>query len=103
VAANNGSALSDLAVQTDAYNWLTAGVMLAGRFATLAVALALAGTLARKPRNEHVTSGTFRTNSPLFGALLVATAIVVTALTFLPADALGPVAEHLLMRGGHTF
>jgi K+-transporting ATPase ATPase A chain len=103
VAANNGSALGGLTTATDAYDWLTAGVMLAGRFATLAVALALAGTLARKPRNAEVTPGTFRTTSPMFGLLLAATAIVVTALTFVPADALGPVAEHLLMRSGHSF
>jgi K+-transporting ATPase ATPase A chain len=69
----------------------------------LAVALALAGTLARKTRNAEVTSGTFRKTSPIFGLLLIATAIVVTALTFIPADALGPVAEHLLLRAGHSF
>jgi hypothetical protein len=75
VAANNGSARGGLTIQTDAYNWLTAAVMLTGRFATLAVALALAGTLARKTRNAEVASGTFRTTSPIFGLLLIATAI----------------------------
>jgi potassium-transporting ATPase potassium-binding subunit len=103
VAANNGSVLAGLTIQTDAYNWLTAAVMLAGRFATLAVALALAGTLARKTRNLQITSGTFRTTSPMFALLLLGTAIVVTALTFIPADALGPVAEHLLLHAGHSF
>ena len=102
-AANNGSALGGLNIQTDGYNWLTAVVMLAGRFGTLAVVLALAAGLARKPRNAAETAGTFRTTSPMFGALLVATAVVVTALTFIPADALGPLAEHLLLHTGHLF
>jgi K+-transporting ATPase ATPase A chain len=103
VAANNGSSLGGLQTATDGYNWLTALVMLAGRFSTIVVALALAGALVRKPRNAVTTQGTLHTGSVTFGVLLLATAIVVTALTFVPADALGPIAEHLLLRNGHTF
>jgi K+-transporting ATPase ATPase A chain len=103
VSANNGSALGGLTIATDAYNALTAIVMLLGRFATLAIVLALAGSLVRKPRNAATTAGTFATTTPMFGVLLIATAIIVTALTFVPADALGPLAEHLLLQSGGRF
>jgi K+-transporting ATPase ATPase A chain len=102
VSANNGSALAGLGVQTDFYNAATAIVMLVGRFATLILVLAIAGGLARKPTNT-VTRGTLSTATPLFGMLLAATALIVTALTFVPADALGPAAEALLLRQGQTF
>lgn len=98
VSANNGSAMGALNIQTNFYNLATAIVMLVGRFGTLVLALALAGGLVLKPRNDQ-TKGTFSTATPVFGALLGATAIVVTALTFLPADALGPAAEALLLQG----
>jgi K+-transporting ATPase ATPase A chain len=95
VSANNGSAMGGLNIATNFYNALTAVVMLAGRFGTLVIALALAGALVRKPRNDQ-TAGTFSTTTPSFGALLAGTAVIVTALTFLPADALGPIAESLM-------
>jgi K+-transporting ATPase ATPase A chain len=103
VSANNGSAMGGLNVQTDFYNALTAVVMLIGRFGTLAVSLALAGGLVTKPRNAALALGSIDTTTPLFGGLLAATAIIVTALTFVPADALGPIAEHLLLRNGASF
>jgi len=103
VSSNNGSSMGGLNVQTNVYNALTAVVMLIGRFGTLAVSLALAGGLVTKPRNAAVSLGSIDTTTPLFGALLAATAIIVTALTFVPADALGPIAEHLLLRIGATF
>ena len=68
--------------------------MLAARFLVIIPTLAVAGSLAAKPRND-ATRGTFGTESILFGALLVAVVLVVGALTFVPADALGPVAQEL--------
>jgi K+-transporting ATPase ATPase A chain len=103
VAANNGSAMGGLATQTDAYNMLTAIVMLIGRFGTMVVILALAGGLVKKTRNTERTHGQLSTATPLFGALLAATALIVTGLTFVPADALGPIAEHLALHTGRTF
>jgi len=103
VSANNGSAMGGLNVQTNVYNALTALVMLLGRFGTMVVILALAGELVSKARNTAPASGTIDTTTPLFGGLLAATAVVVTALTFVPADALGPIAEHLLLRTGAMF
>jgi potassium-transporting ATPase potassium-binding subunit len=102
VMANNGSAMGGLNIQNDFYNWSTSIVMLMGRFATFILALALAGGLVKMPRNRE-THGTFSTATPLFGVLLGTTALIVTALTFIPADALGPIAEALLLHGGHTY
>ena len=97
VAANNGSVLGGLNIQNDFYNAITALVMLAGRFGTLSIILAIAGSLVQQPRNER-SIGSVSITTPVFGALLAVTAIVVTALTFLPADALGPIAEALALR-----
>ena len=94
--------MGGLAIQTDFYNVATAIVMLAGRFGTLVLVLALAGGLVRRPRNAR-TRGTLSTTTVLFGSLLAGTVLIVTALTFVPADALGPVAEHLLLRHGSSF
>jgi len=65
-----------------------------GRFIPIVAVLAIAGSLAAKKRVE-VTAGTLPTHGPLFIALLSGTVIVVGALTYLPALALGPVIEHL--------
>jgi K+-transporting ATPase ATPase A chain len=102
VQANNGSVLGGLNIQTDFYNALTTVVMLIGRFGTLIVILAIAGGLVRQPRNDRAT-GSLSPATPFFGLLLAATALVVTALTFLPADALGPVAEALILRHHGSF
>jgi K+-transporting ATPase ATPase A chain len=102
VSANNGSVMGGLSIANDFYNWSTAIVMLIGRFGTLVLALAVAGALVRKPRNTK-TSGVLSTATPLFGILLGSTALIVTALTFVPADALAQVAEALLLRQGQTF
>jgi K+-transporting ATPase ATPase A chain len=102
VQANNGSVLGGLNIQTDFYNAITAFVMLVGRFGTLIVILAIAGGLVRQARNDMPT-GSLSTATPLFGILLAATAVIVTALTFLPADALGPLAEVLKLRHGASF
>jgi K+-transporting ATPase ATPase A chain len=100
--ANNGSVLGGLNIQTDFYNAASAIVMLIGRFGTLIVTLAIAGSLARQPRNER-TQGALSPATPFFGLLLAVTALAVTALTFLPADALGPVAEALILRRHGSF
>jgi K+-transporting ATPase ATPase A chain len=94
-AAGNGSAFAGLN-PTLFYNVATGIVMLAARFLVIVPTLAIAGSLAAKPRNG-ATRGTLRTDSLLFGALLVCVIGVVGSLTFLPADALGPIAAHLDM------
>jgi len=93
---NNGSAFAGLNVNTPFYN-LTGGMaMLISRFWLAIPTLALAGSLARK-KAVPVGPGTLATHTPLFVALLIGVVIMVGALTFLPALALGPVIEHLLM------
>jgi potassium-transporting ATPase potassium-binding subunit len=99
--ANNGSAFAGLS--SNLFYNLTLGVnMVLGRFAVKIPVLALAGALAgKKAVPESV--GTFRTHSPIFIALLIGVIVIVGALTFLPADALGPIVEHLLLLQGKTF
>lgn len=93
---NNGSAFAGLNVNTPFYN-LTGGIaMLISRFWLAIPTLALAGSLARK-KIVPAGSGTLPTHTPLFVALLIGVVIMVGALTFLPALALGPIVEHLLM------
>jgi K+-transporting ATPase ATPase A chain len=91
---NNGSAFAGLNANTDFYNTATAVAMLLGRFGTLIPVMAIAGSLARKKRTPP-GAGTLPTHTPLFVALLVSVVLIVGALTFIPALALGPVAEHL--------
>ncbi len=76
--------------------------MFFGRFAVAIPTLALAGSLAGK-KAAAPGPGTFTTHSPIFVSLLIGTIVIVGALTFLPADALGPIVEHLLMNQGKTF
>ncbi|TKB75115.1 MAG: potassium-transporting ATPase subunit KdpA [Nitrospira sp.] len=93
---NNGSAFAGLNVNTPFYN-LTGGVeMLIARFWLAIPTLALAGSLARK-KSTPVGPGTLPTHTPLFVIVLIGVVIMVGALTFLPALALGPIVEHLLM------
>ena len=93
-ANNNGSAFAGLSANTPFYNILLAIAMWFGRFIPIVAVLAIAGSLAAKKRVE-VTAGTLPTHGPLFIALLSGTVIIVGALTYLPALALGPVIEHL--------
>jgi K+-transporting ATPase ATPase A chain len=94
--ATNGSSFAGLNANTPWFN-LTLGLeMLIGRFLVIIPALAIAGSLARK-RKLAATIGTMPTNGPMFVALLIGTIFLVTALTFLPAFSLGPVAEHYRM------
>ena len=93
---NNGSAFAGLNVNTTFYN-LSGGIaMLISRFWLAIPTLALAGSLAQK-KIVPAGSGTLPTHTPLFVALLIGVVIMVGALTFLPALALGPIVEHLLM------
>jgi potassium-transporting ATPase potassium-binding subunit len=94
VANNNGSAFAGLSANTPFYNTLTAVAMWFGRFAFIVPVLAIAGSLAKKKRIEP-TAGTLPTHGPLFVAMLVGTVVLVGALTYVPALALGPVVEHL--------
>jgi potassium-transporting ATPase potassium-binding subunit len=99
--ANNGSAFAGIGPSLF-YNLTTGVNMMFGRFAVAVPALALAGALAGKKAVPE-SAGTFTTHSPIFIALLIGVIIIVGALTFLPADALGPIVEHLLVLQGKTF
>jgi K+-transporting ATPase ATPase A chain len=98
-AANNGSAFAGLSGNTDWYN-LTLGVaMLIGRFLVIVPALAIAGSLAAK-KTVPASLGTFPTHDGLFVGLIVGVIVIVGGLTFLPALALGPIAEHFAISSG---
>ena len=99
-ANNNGSAFAGLSANTPFYNTLLAVAMWFGRFAFIIPVLAIAGSLAKKKRIE-ATAGTLPTHGPLFVALLVGTVVLVGALTYVPALALGPVIEHLQLHAIH--
>ncbi len=95
---NNGSAFAGLNANTPFYN-LTGGLaMLISRFWLAIPTLALAGALARK-KVVPAGPGTLPTHTPLFMVLLIGVVVIVGALTFLPALALGPIVEELMMRG----
>jgi K+-transporting ATPase ATPase A chain len=98
---NNGSAMAGLA-GSPYWNWTMGIAMLIGRFAFLIPILAFGGSLAQK-RVVPAGSGTFPTNGPLFVGLLIGVILIVGALTYFPAYALGPIVEHLLMQAGKTF
>ncbi len=93
-ANNNGSAFAGLSANTPFYNLLLAFAMLVGRFGMIVPVLAIAGSLSAKQR-QPAGNGTLPTHGPLFIGLLIGTVLLVGALTFVPALALGPVAEHL--------
>jgi len=99
---NNGSAFGGLGANTPWYNLTLGLAMLTGRFLFLIPLLAAAGSLARK-KKIPASSGTFPTHGPLFVTLLVGTVVLVGALTFFPALALGPIVEHYLMHDGKLF
>ncbi|HEU5441649.1 MAG TPA: potassium-transporting ATPase subunit KdpA [Ktedonobacterales bacterium] len=105
---NNGSAFAGLGTTTVGnpsfvfYNWTGAFAMLIGRFAFLIPVMALAGSLVRK-RIVPASPGTFPTTQPIFSGLVVGVIVIVGALTFFPALALGPIVEQLLMLAGKAF
>jgi K+-transporting ATPase ATPase A chain len=93
---NNGSAFGGLSANVPFYN-LTGGLaMLFARYWLAIPTLAIAGSLAQK-KLVPAGSGTLPTHTPLFVVLLIGVVIIVGALTFLPALALGPVVEHLML------
>ncbi len=99
---NNGSAFAGLTGNTPFYNWTGGFAMLIGRFAFLIPIMAFGGALVPK-RVVPAGPGTFPTTGPLFVILLVGVILIVGALTYFPAYALGPIVEHLLMQAGRTF
>lgn len=101
-AANNGSAFAGLTGATYYYNTMFGLNMLIGRFAMIVPMLALAGFLAEK-KTAPESAGTFPVAGPMFVILLIGVVIIVGALTFFPALALGPIVEHLSMAAGRVF
>jgi K+-transporting ATPase ATPase A chain len=99
---NNGSAFAGLSANTHWYNLSITVAMLLGRFLMIVPMLAVAGNLAQK-KLAPPSAGTFPVNTPLFTVLLVGVILIVGALTFFPALALGPILEHLLMLAGKSF
>lgn len=95
---NNGSAFGGLTANTPFYNTLLGFAMLLSRYWLAVPVLAIAGALAAK-KIVPASSGTLPTHTPLFVALLIGTVLLVGALTFVPALALGPIVEHLQMIG----
>jgi K+-transporting ATPase ATPase A chain len=95
-ANNNGSAFAGLSANTPFYNGLLGLAMWLGRFAMIVPVLAIAGSLAAKKRLP-VTGGTLPTHGPLFVSLLVGTVLLVGLLNYVPALALGPIVEHLVL------
>jgi K+-transporting ATPase ATPase A chain len=95
---NNGSAFAGLSANTPFYNLVGGLEMLASRYWIAVPTLAIAGALARK-KLVPAGLGTLPTHTSLFVAMLIGVVIIVGALTFIPALALGPIVEHLLMVG----
>ncbi len=93
---NNGSAFAGISADTPFYNTSLGIVMWLGRYWPIVAVLAAAGSFAAKKR-VPVTAGTMLTHGPTFVVLLIGTVILVGALTFVPALALGPVVEHLML------
>jgi potassium-transporting ATPase potassium-binding subunit len=96
---NNGSAFAGLSANTPFYNAMLGMAMWFGRFAVIVAVLAIAGSLASKKRVQRIGEDgnvtAMATHGPLFVVLLIATVMLVGALTYVPAIALGPVVEHL--------
>jgi K+-transporting ATPase ATPase A chain len=99
---NNGSAFAGLTANVDWHNTFLGLAMLLGRFGYIIPILAIAGSLAAK-KTAPASAGTFPTHGPVFVTLLVATILIVGALTFLPVLALGPIAEHMSIAAGQSF
>jgi K+-transporting ATPase ATPase A chain len=102
VTGNNGSAFAGLTANTYWYNTTLAFGMLIGRFLMIVPIMAIAGSLASK-RLIPAGPGSFPVSGGTFTFLLIGTVLLVGALNFLPALALGPIVEHFLMLSGKTF
>lgn len=96
-ANNNGSAFAGLSANTPFWNCLLAFCMFVGRFGVIIPVMAIAGSLVAK-KIQPASTGTLPTHGALFVGLLIGTVLLVGALTFIPALALGPVAEYLSLR-----
>jgi len=96
---NNGSAFAGLGANTPFYNTILGIAMLFARYWLAVPALAIAGSLAQKKKVPE-SAGTLPTHTPLFIAWLIGVIIIVGALSYLPALALGPIVEHLMIFGG---
>jgi K+-transporting ATPase ATPase A chain len=99
---NNGSAFAGFGAGTIYHNTMIGIAMLLGRYAMLIPMLAVAGALAVKTISPP-SAGTFPTHTPLFVVLLIAVVLIIGGLTFFPALALGPIAEHFALLAGQTF
>ena len=99
---NNGSAFAGLSADTPLLDYGLGACMLLGRFAFVIPVLAIAGSLAAKPKLP-ASAGTFPTHGPLFIGLLTGVILILGGLQFLPAQSLGPLAEHFSMLAGKTF
>jgi K+-transporting ATPase A subunit len=101
-AANNGSAFAGLSGNTNWWNASLGIVVTLGRYVSIVLMLALAGSMAAK-KEVPMTVGTMKTDGRLFGGVLAGTVLIIGALTFFPVLALGPLAEHFAMWAGQTF
>ncbi len=99
---NNGSAFAGLGANNPFYNTALGIAMLAARYALIVPLLAMAGSLAAKKKIPP-SAGTLPTHTPLFTGWLIAVMIIVGALSFLPALALGPIVQHLMLGSGRFF
>jgi K+-transporting ATPase ATPase A chain len=100
--ANNGSAFAGLNANTPWYNVTLGLAMLMGRFLMIVPALAIAGSLVGKKAVPE-SLGTFPTNGSLFVVLVIGVILIVGALTFFPALALGPIVDHFLAQAGKVY
>lgn len=99
-AANNGSGFEGLGDNTVPWNIATGICMFVARYLPIVLPLAIAGFMAAKRRVPE-TVGTFRTDTPLFGVLLLGSVLLLGGLLFLPAAVLGPIAEHVALSRGN--
>jgi K+-transporting ATPase ATPase A chain len=101
-AANNGSAMGGLGASLPFYEVALGIVVIIGRYASIIAMLLVGESLLRKKRVPE-TSGTMRTDTPLFWGILLGSIVILNALTFFPVMALGPIAEQYLMAAHHLF
>ncbi|WP_439597752.1 potassium-transporting ATPase subunit KdpA [Falsiroseomonas sp.] len=99
---NNGSAFGGLTADTPWFNTTIGLAMLFGRYAVIVPVMAIAGAIAAKPKLA-ASAGSFPTHGPLFVGLLAGVILILGGLQFMPALALGPVAEHFVLGAGKTF
>jgi K+-transporting ATPase ATPase A chain len=101
-AANNGSAMGGLGAALPFYEIALGIVVIIGRYASV-VAMLLVGESLLHKKAVPQTSGTMRTDTPLFWGILLGSIVILNALTFFPIMALGPLAEHYLLMAHHLF